>query len=316
MLILSSKEISLAAEKIKAGELVCFPTETIYGLGADATNSEATNNIFKAKGRPNFNPLIAHVCDIEMAESLVHFNELAYKITQEFWPGPLTIILNKKEKSVCDEVTAGLNTLAIRMPKNDIALELIRQSAVPIAAPSANKSGEPSPTKADHIINTYHNNEISAIINGGQANVGVESTILDLTSEKPTILRHGGITKEILENFLGFEILESTVANKKGEVKSPGQLLRHYSPKISVRINSTEVKKDEALIAFGKTSLQGKRTINLSPSGSLEEAAHNLFAALIELDDDTLYSGIAVMPIPNKGIGIAINDKLSRANNQ
>lgn len=309
-----SKDIKQAAELLKAGKLVCFPTETIYGIGADATNEEAVKNIFTVKGRPNFNPLIAHVSSIEMAEKIAVFNDTAKAVVNKFWPGPLTIILKKKENNnLCKAITAGLGTVAVRMPDTKSALELIEKLGKTVAAPSANKSGKPSPTEAKHIADTFAEDEIAGIIDGGRTEIGLESTILDLTSKTPTILRHGAITKEDLEKELSIKVNESVNPDKKGKVKSPGQLLRHYSPSLPVRLNANSVKEDEALIAFGESNLQGKKTINISSSGNLDEAAHNLFASLIELDDADEFSGIAVTTIPNTGIGIAINDKLKRA---
>jgi len=316
MQILNENDIFKASLLLQEGKLVCFPTETIYGLGADATNQEAVLEIFKAKGRPNFNPLIAHVSSIEMAEEIAEFTELAIKIAINFWPGPLTLILKKKECDICPAITAGLDTIAVRMPSNQMALDLICKVRKPIAAPSANKSGSPSPTEAKHVINTYKDSEIDAIIDGGRTKVGLESTILDLTTDTPTILRHGSITKEDIEAKFPIKIAESIKEDEKGKVKSPGQLLKHYAPNLNVRLNAVDVKEGEALITFGETDLEGEDTINLSPSGDLKEAGHNLFAALIELDDSIKFTNIAVTPIPNEGIGIAINDKLNRASSK
>lgn len=310
---ITDKDLIKAGELLKEGKLVCFPTETIYGLGADASNQEAIKSIFTTKGRPNFNPLIAHVSSIKMAKEIAKFNKLAEDIAKEFWPGPLTFILKKKGDILCDAITAGLETIAVRMPANKSALKLIENSGVPIAAPSANKSGRPSPTEAKHITSEYKEDEIDGLVDGGRTEVGLESTIIDLTTETPTILRHGSITKNDLEKALSIKINESVTPDKKGKVKSPGQLLRHYSPSLPVRLNINKILENEALIAFGKTNLKAKKVINLSPNGDLKEAAHNLFAALIELDKPEDFSGIAVMPILNEGIGIAINDKLERA---
>lgn len=312
-----NSDLIKAADLIKQGELIAFPTETIYGLGADATNETAVRRVFHAKGRPNFNPLIAHVSSIEMAKTIAEIDDRAMRLIMLFWPGPLTLILKKKPNTVCDALTAGLDTVAVRMPANDVALKLIENAGVPIAAPSANKSGCPSPTEARHVIRSFDNDMVSGVVNGGRTKIGLESTILDLTSENPEILRHGFITAEDIQNKLLMKVEESTTPDKKGKVKSPGQLLRHYAPSLPVRLNvKYHVKQNEALIAFGKTRLKAKRVINLSPTKDLKEAAHNLFAALIELDEKDLYSGIAVMPIPNKGIGVAINDKLKRASSK
>jgi len=291
--------ISEAAALLRDGSLVAFPTETVYGLGADATNGRAVAAIFTAKNRPSFNPLIVHVPDLAAAEALVVFSQTARDIAQAFWPGPLTLVLPVRPDVVSDLVTAGLPTLAIRIPAHPLAQELLRLADRPIAAPSANPSGAISPTTADHVANGL-NGKIAAILDGGACEVGLESTILGFDPE-PTLLRPGGLPQEALEAALRSPL---RIAQPQTPT-APGQLASHYAPDASVRLNITQT--DGTLLGFGPMEC----TLNLSPSGDLTEAATNLFAYLRQLDEST--DRIDVAPIPETGLGRAINDRLRRA---
>ncbi|MEM9468588.1 MAG: L-threonylcarbamoyladenylate synthase [Pseudomonadota bacterium] len=318
MIKTASKEtITEAAELIQKGEIVALPTETVYGLGANALDGKAVAKIFAAKNRPSFNPLIVHVASVEQAQELAVMNGQALNIVREFWPGPLTLILPKKQRSnLSDLVSAGLETIAIRMPNHSIALDLIKKSGVPIAAPSANSSGEPSATTAHHVKQSLGKN-VPFILDAGACNVGLESTVLDLTSDYPVILRPGAVTASDLKPYLGEVDYDFGAHDKPQEkIKSPGQLLKHYAPSIPVRLQAIDAKKDEALLAFGQfknsSTLEEYAYRNLSEESDLQEAAANLFKMLRDLDDPR-NSGIAVMDIPNEGLGIAINERLSRA---
>ena len=320
------KEASLnaivdGAARINNGELVAFPTETVYGLGANALDGEAVARIFEAKGRPSFNPLIVHVPDLAIAREIAKFDERAITVAEKFWPGPITFILpHRKDSPVSDLCTAGLDTIAIRVPSHPIAQDLLRHAEVPIAAPSANKSGEPSPTAPIHVIESI-GKAVDLVLAAGKCQVGLESTVLDLSVEQPVILRSGYVTREDLEPFLPGVLYLSETTNKP---KSPGQTLKHYSPSIPVRINAVDVEEGEALLAFGSTKFMAIRSggaaadlpdsqiRNLSENGDLYEAAANLFSYLRELDKPE-YKGIAVMNVPETGIGVAINDRLFRA---
>jgi L-threonylcarbamoyladenylate synthase len=304
--------IAQAAKLIRSGELVAFPTETVYGLGADATNERAVAKIFEAKGRPHFNPLISHVVDADQARRFVRWNATADKLATKFWPGPLTLVLPHSEGSpIALLTTAGLDTVAIRAPAHPVARELIAAADVPIAAPSANRSGAVSPTRAEHVAESL-GDRVSMILDGGPCAVGVESTVLDLTGDRPTLLRPGGATREGIEAVIGPIALSDAVPTGDSARKSPGQLASHYAPSRPVRLEATSVGGDEGLLAFG-TPLPGARAIlNLSPAGDLTEAAANLFAQLRALDRPDI-ARIAVMPIPQAGLGLAINDRLRRA---
>lgn len=313
MLLLAPSPESLAeaAALIRQGKLVAFPTETVYGLGADATNERAVAAIYAAKGRPQFNPLIIHLADTAQAETIALWNERAEKLAARFWPGPLTLVLPRCPNSPISLLaSAGLDTVALRLPNHPVAQELIRQSKRPIAAPSANASGTLSPTRAEHVADSL-GDQVDLILDGGACEVGVESTVLDLTSKTPTILRPGGITKEEIESLLGPIRLS---LHDETAPKSPGMLLSHYAPSLPLRLNATEAEADEAFLTFGneKTYTGGAFRINLSASGNLIEAAANLFAMLRALDRPD-YIGIAVAPIPQTGLGAAINDRLTRA---
>lgn len=304
--------VARAAQLIRSGELVAFPTETVYGLGADATNERAVAKIFEAKGRPHFNPLISHVVDARQARRFVQWNDTAEKLAEKFWPGPLTLVLPRSEGSpIALLTTAGLDTVAIRAPAHPIARELIAAADVPIAAPSANRSGAVSPTRAEHVAESL-GDRVSMILDGGPCAVGVESTVLDLTGDRPTLLRPGGATREAIEAVTGRIALSDAVPTGDSARKSPGQLASHYAPSRPVRLEATSVAGDEALLAFGSPLPGACLTLNLSAAGDLSEAAANLFAQLRALDRPEI-ARIAVMPIPQAGLGLAINDRLRRA---
>jgi len=292
------------------GQLVAMPTETVYGLAADATNGEAVARIYSVKSRPQFNPLIIHVADARAANRYVEWTDEADALAESFWPGPLTLVLKRRMRSRISElVSAGGDTLAIRMPSHPVTLQLLQAFNGAIAAPSANRSGRVSPTTAQHVRDEL-GDVLKLIIDGGPCQVGVESTVLDLSGDVPVLLRPGSVTRDMLKPLI--PNLKST-DSKSAIAKSPGMLESHYAPSIPVRLNATEVKADEALLAFGAHVPSGAAsTLNLSPSGDLLEAAANLFAHLRALDD-AAFSAIAVMPVPADGVGEAINDRLRRA---
>ncbi len=301
--ILKPSEIGHAAELLRAGELVAFPTETVYGLGGDATNDRAVAAIFAAKDRPKFNPLIVHVPNAGAARPLVTFNARAEALAAKFWPGPLTLVLPRRvDCRVSLLAGAGLDSLAIRVPAHPIAQELLRAVARPIAAPSANRSGHVSPTGADHVIAEL-DGRIVAVLDGGPCSVGLESTVLDLTGA-PAVLRPGAITAEQLTAIVG-----PLSAPGGGTARSPGMMARHYAPARPLRLCATSAQPGEAWLGFGPDAAGA--TLNLSPRGDLTEAAANLFAYLRKLDCAP-HIGIAVSPIPERGLGVAINDRLRR----
>jgi L-threonylcarbamoyladenylate synthase len=305
--------IAEAAKLLREGGLVAFPTETVYGLGGDATNERAVAAIFEAKGRPQFNPLISHVLDADEAKRYVRWNETADTLARRFWPGPLTLVLPRAPNStIALLATAGLDTVAIRAPSHSVAQGLIRAAGRPIAAPSANRSGAISPTRAEHVADSL-GDRVKLILDGGPSLVGLESTVLDLTTDTPTLLRPGGATREAIEAVIGPIALSDALPTGHVALKSPGQLRSHYAPARPVRLNATSVGPDEGLLAFGPNPPAGAMlTCNLSPSGDLGEAAVNLFAQLRALDRPGI-GRIAVMPIPESGLGLAINDRLRRA---
>ncbi len=303
-------EIDRAAALLRAGELVAFPTETVYGLGGDATNDRAVAAIFAAKGRPQFNPLIVHLLKAEHAAALARVDERAALLMQRFWPGPLSLVLRRTPHcSVSLLASAGLDTLALRVPAHPVAQEILRVVGRPIAAPSANRSGRVSPTTAAHVMSEL-DGRIAAVVDGGKCRVGIESTVLDLTGLHPVLLRPGGVTLETLQAVLG--PIEAATANPL-DLRSPGMLASHYAPGLPLRLDATDVRRGEALLAFGNEAPMGAaETQWLSKSGDVDEAAANLFAMLRALDRPE-FSGIAVMPIPERGLGRAINDRLARA---
>ena len=301
------QNIQKAAEIIKCGGLVAFPTETVYGLGANVYDAQAVASIFAAKQRPRFDPLISHIAEVDFLKEYAAVDERVFALAKRFWPGPLTFVLKRiDENPSIDLACSGLRTLTVRMPRHPIALELIRKSGVPIAAPSANKYQSISPTTAQHVSEGL-GDKVDMILDGGACTVGVESTILDLTGKRVVLLRAGGTAKEDIEEFLGEEILIST--GNPELPSAPGQLLRHYAPRNVLRINVTQPEKDEYFIGFG--TIDGH--LNLSPKGDLCEAASNLFAYLRLADSKAPRGKIAIAPIPHTGLGLAINDRIQRA---
>ncbi|WP_420327795.1 L-threonylcarbamoyladenylate synthase [Mameliella sp.] len=301
----STQDLTRAAGTLAEGGLVAFPTETVYGLGADARQDHAVARIYKAKERPEFNPLIVHVADLDAAKELVIWSEAAQALADAFWPGPLTLVLPLREGAhVSRLVTAGLDSLAVRMPAAPVAQNLLRAFGGPVAAPSANRSGQISPTRAAHVIEGL-GDRIEAVVDGGPCAVGLESTILGLTGTPPTLLRPGGITEEALSKVLDTRI---ALRRETDGITAPGQTRSHYAPRARVRLNAVEFEPGEARLGFGAVACD----LNLSPGEDLTEAAANLFEFLHRLDA-TGASTIAVTPIPHLGLGIAINDRLSRA---
>lgn len=294
----------------KAGQLVALPTETVYGLAADATNGEAVARIYSAKSRPQFNPLIVHVADAKTARQYVEWNDAAEQLARAFWPGPLTLVLPRRADTPISElVSAGGDSIAIRCPAHPVARQLLQAWGGGLAAPSANRSGRVSPTTAAHVREELPD---VLVVDGGACAVGIESTVLDLTTERPAILRPGSITYEMLKTVIP-NLFRDMSVQRNDKLKSPGQLESHYAPSIPVRLNVAEVREGEALLAFGPALLTGAvQTLNLSPRGDLLEAAANLFAHLRALDRPA-HTAIAVMPIPAEGVGEAINDRLRRS---
>lgn len=306
----TAENISRAADTIKQGGLVSFPTDTVYGLGANVYNAQAVANIFKAKERPLFDPLISHIADIDFLSEYAITDDRAIALAKHFWPGPLTFVLKRKDNNpAIDLACAGLNSIAVRMPNHPVALELIRQSGVPIVAPSANRFKTISPTTAQHVQDSL-GDRVDMILDGGACRIGVETTIIDLTGKHIVILRAGGMAREELEAFTGEKIYLSY--DNPDLPKAPGQLLKHYAPRMPMRINveANDVKADEFFIGFG--DVKGAQ-LNLSPSGDLCEAAANLFAFMREAETHSEYKGIAMSPIPENGLGLAINDRIRRA---
>jgi L-threonylcarbamoyladenylate synthase len=308
----SAEAIRDAAAALRAGALVAFPTETVYGLGADATNGRAVAAVFAAKGRPTFNPLIAHVASEDAAAELGHLDEAGAKLARAFWPGPLTLVLRKRDGCpVAELATAGLDTVAVRVPAHSVARALLLAAKVPIAAPSANRSGHVSPTTAQHVAADL-GDRVAMILDGGAAPIGLESTVVDVTGADPVVLRLGAASRGDIARVLGRPVALAT-----GEAHmpaSPGMLARHYAPSARLRLNATDTRADEALLAFGTEHVPPHQglMLNLSWSRDLVEAAANLFSALRTLDG-TGANAIAVMPIPEQGLGEAINDRLRRA---
>jgi L-threonylcarbamoyladenylate synthase len=299
-------DVVQAAALLRNGQLCAFPTETVYGLGADATNADAVLAIYETKGRPRFNPLIVHCADLTMAEGLAVFSPLALRLAQ-FWPGPLTLVLPARPgNGLSDIVTAGLDSVAIRIPDHPLALELIHAAGRPLAAPSANPSGRLSPTTAYQVRLGFAGRV--PVLDGGPCRAGVESTIIKLEGDRLVQLRAGALARSTIETALGVVV---DVAEKDAAVAAPGMLASHYAPRALMRLN-TEPKAGEAWLAFGPSGDFGGPTRNLSPSGDLHEAARNLFAMLHELDAEGPAT-IAVAPIPFEGLGEAINDRLERA---
>lgn len=309
--------IKNAAQLLQQGGCVAIPTETVYGLAADATNGEAVAKIFALKNRPSFNPLISHFHSMQHLQEYADLSESAMQLARAFWPGPMTLILpRRKDCSISDLTTAGLPGFAARIPAHKTAQKIIKAAGVPLAAPSANKSGEVSPTSAMHVAESL-GDSAPLIIADGQSTIGLESTVIDVTGERAEILRPGSLTAEDIEPVLGYRPALHIQAKDK-DIKSPGQLLKHYAPATPVRLKAYDVQEGEALLAFGSTKfmpvqkLPDTHVINLSETGDLYEAASRLFSALRQLDK-LQAKCIAVMDIPDQGIGIAINDRLKRA---
>ncbi len=319
----NSKSIEEAAKILDSGGLVAMPTETVYGLAANALDGRAVAKIFEAKGRPQFNPLIVHVNDIEQVAQIAELGEMDRALAQRFWPGALTMILKrKKDSGLSDLVSAGLSTVAVRIPYHKCARALIKACGFPLAAPSANKSGTLSPTTPAHVAQSL-GDKLDMILADGACSIGLESTVIDCTGTKPYILRPGGITADDISEVLGCEISYDLGDNGE-DVKSPGQLLKHYAPSIPVRLDAVDLEDGEALLAFGSIKFMGIKSggaaqdlsddaiRNLSKDSDLYEAAANLFSMMRDLDKPQ-YKAIAVMNIPDVGVGIAINDRLRRA---
>lgn len=305
----SANTIARAAALLQAGALVAFPTETVYGLGADATSDAAVARIFEAKNRPTFNPLIIHVTDSDAATRIVSLTDSARRLAEAFWPGPLSLVLPRAERSpVSLLASAGLDTIAIRVPDQPTAQAIIAASGVPIAAPSANASGKISPTRATHVADSL-GDAVSLIVDDGPCPIGVESTVIDCAGDTPTLLRPGGITVEQIEAVIG---PIAFAADNNESPASPGMLESHYAPDATLRLNATSLQSGEALLSFGSHRLTGfSIEQNLSEAGDLQEAAANLFAMMRFLDASA--DAIAVTPIPDHGLGRAINDRLRRA---
>ena len=309
--------VAAAASCLAEGGLVAFPTETVYGLGADAGNSAAIARLYRAKGRPAFNPLIAHVGDLGAARRIARFDATATALAEAFWPGPLTLVLSKTpDCPVAELATAGLDTIAIRVPAHPVALAILRGFGGPVVAPSANLSGHVSPTTAAHVQGDLAG-RIDLIVDGGPVTVGVESTIVGCF-EAPMLLRPGGLARDAIERVLGRPLLAPPEAADEdgGQPLAPGMLASHYAPRTPVRLNAETVAPGEALLAFGPAALPGAdaaaAVMNLSARSNVDEAAANLFGYLRALDLKGA-RGIAVMPIPQHGLGEAINDRLRRA---
>jgi L-threonylcarbamoyladenylate synthase len=301
-----------AAEALRNGKLVAFPTETVYGLGAIATDSAAIAGIFAAKGRPANNPLILHVACVEQAAEIARFDQRAERLAAAFWPGPLTLVLPlKPDSGIVPAATAGLDTVAIRIPRHPTAQRLLGAVALPIAAPSANRSGAVSPTTAAHVLADLES-RIDMVLDAGPVELGIESTVVDLSrSDLACLLRPGSVTRTALEHIIG--PLAAAEAGPTSSPRSPGLLARHYSPQTPLRLDAETVEAGEALLAFGPDVPEGGLlTLNLSKAGSVEEAAHNLYAMLRRLDDVGARR-IAVMKLPGDGLGEAIADRLKRA---
>jgi L-threonylcarbamoyladenylate synthase len=310
--------IAQAARLLRDGALVAFGTETVYGLGADATNGTAVAAVFDAKGRPHFNPLICHYPDADAAFAHVEPSEIAHRLAAAFWPGPLTLVLPRRVTCpVALLAGAGLDTMAVRVPAHPTAQALLRAVGRPVAAPSANRSGQVSPTTAAHVLDGL-SGRIAAVLDSGPCPVGVESTVLDLSGPRPVLLRPGGVTAEAIEAIAGpiGRPIRPAMAEAARGLRSPGLLVSHYAPSLPVRLAATAVSADEALLAFGPPLPGAPLAFNLSQARDLTEAASLLFSGLRWLDTEATRLGlgrIAVMAVPETGLGLAINDRLQRA---
>jgi L-threonylcarbamoyladenylate synthase len=310
--------IKRAAGVLATGGLVAFPTETVYGLGADATRGGTVARLYAAKGRPSFNPLIAHVADAATARALGHFNRAAERLAAAFWPGPLTLVLPRRSHCpVAELATAGLDTIAVRVPGHPVARRILEAFGRPVVAPSANRSGHVSPTTAQHVLADL-DGCIELIVDGGPTPMGIESTIVACLAE-PQLLRPGALSRATIADIVPLTIQDrSTEATAVGDGAplAPGQLISHYAPRARLRLDAVSVNAGEALLAFGPAPVPGAEhathALNLSPHGDLIEAAANLFSHLRALDAGGA-AIIAVMPVPRTGVGEAINDRLQRA---
>ncbi|WP_198291170.1 L-threonylcarbamoyladenylate synthase [Ancylobacter sp. FA202] len=319
--VLSSDAVSIceAAHLLLAGGLVALPTETVYGLGCDATDPLAVAHLYAAKGRPSFNPLIAHVPNLAAARRVGILTQAAERLAARFWPGPLTLVVPALEGATCELARAGLGSVAIRVPAHPVAQAVLAVAGRPIAAPSANRSGHVSPTTAAHVLADL-DGRIDLILDAGPCAIGVESTILDCTGETPVLLRPGGLAREAIEETLGSSLLAAPLApatyDPEAAPLAPGMLASHYAPSVPVRLDVTEVRPGEALLSFAGAHPPGSARAallrDLSPAGDLVEAASRLFALLRELDAAGA-EGIAVVPLPRHDLGEAIADRLRRA---
>ncbi len=307
-----AENLARAAVALQAGQLVAFPTETVYGLGADATNDEAVAAIFDTKKRPTFNPLIVHVKNLAEAETYAQIGEVGQLLAKHFWPGGLTLVVPRSaDCSLSLLVSAGLDTVALRVPAHDVAQRLLEAVARPLAAPSANPSGRLSPTEALHVMEGLGGEEaLSFVVDGGSCSLGLESTVIGLPKDgPPTLLRPGAIPRAEIEAVLGKPLLDPEAPGGAEGRSSPGMLASHYAPNASLRLNATECGEDEVLLGFGDVDC----VLNLSPAGDASEAAANLFSMLRKLDAEAGGMSLAVSPIPMEGLGEAINDRLARA---
>jgi len=318
----TEETLEKGARALRAGRLVAFPTETVYGLGADARSDAAVAAIYAAKGRPAANPVIVHVLGLTAAEPLACVTPAAARLAALFWPGPLTLVLRRRPDSpLCARASAGGPTVALRAPAHPVAQALLRKAGVPVAAPSANRSGAVSPTTATHVAHDLGQNTsppLAMILDGGPCAVGVESTVLDMSGPDPRLLRPGGVTREAIEEALGIPIAahpgaapppDMAAVGASVPLLSPGLLASHYAPARPVRLNASSARPGEALLGFGGTP---GATLDLSPAGDPAEAARNLFAMLRTLDRPP-FEAIAVVSIPQAGLGQALNDRLTRA---
>lgn len=304
----NEQNMKLAAQTIKNGGLIAMPTETVYGLGANVYIASAVAKIFEAKQRPFFDPLISHIAETDFLKTYAQTDERIISLAKKFWPGPLTMVLKRIDNNAAiDLACSGLPNIAVRMPSHPVALDLIKKSGVPIVAPSANKFKSISPTTAQHVFDSL-GERVDMILDGGACSVGVESTIIDVTGKNIVILRAGGTSKEDLEKFLNEKVLLSD--GDPNKPSAPGQLLKHYAPEHPLRINAATRQPGEFFIGFGNVA---DCDLNLSPSGDLCEAAANLFAFLREADKVKGYKSLAMSPIPETGLGLAINDRIRRA---
>ncbi|WP_423790790.1 L-threonylcarbamoyladenylate synthase [Microvirga solisilvae] len=314
-LVADEAGLAEAATILQRGGLVAFPTETVYGLGADATNAEAVAGIYAAKERPSFNPLISHLESFEAAKVQGIFDETAQKLAETFWPGPLTLVVPVAPTcTISDLARAGLDSVGLRVPAHPLAHALLKATGRPVAAPSANRSGRVSPTDADHVLGDL-DGRIDAVVDGGASDVGVESTIVACLGGTPRLLRPGGVPREAIEALIGQKLESGSEGGEKSPL-APGMLASHYAPRAQVRLNAADIMPGEAAMLFGPKMLPGseqaKAQLNLSKNGDLKEAAAHLFSYLRQLDASGAHT-IAVAPIPEMGLGEAINDRLRRA---